>query len=1252
MSSVGSLEIQLMANIARLSSDMQSAQRTVGGAMSNIERTVNAAKKVFVGLAAGLSVRAFGSWISGAIDAADQASKLGQQIGVSTSQVAGLQLAFTQSGMSATQMVPLMSKLNVAIANGSKAFDAMGLSGRAADGSLKVTRQLLGEVADKFAGYENGAAKTALAVGLLGEEGAKLLPLLNGGAQALDDYDAMAKKLGLTISDSTGKAAERFNDTLDLVGQSTQGMARQIAAQLLPTLSGLADNFFTAMTEGDKLKNTADFLANSLKVLYIGGMGIVEVFSTVGSVLGGTAAIIVAALSGDFKGAAAIFDAMKKDVGDGWTATAKQMTDAWHTTGSAGLEAMATLQKTAKATAPALADLEAQTKANAEAAKKAAKALEDMHKAGDAAAKARQDIVTKERDGIHDWMTAQDEAYAAAVKGSQEAVIAAKAEVEQYGMTASQIAEITLLTMESSRAKYRDGAAGLEALEKQIAAQKELIGWMRGREVLDANKKVNDAQVAEQKKTIEQIDDIFRTGFAGMVNGGENAWAAFTKSLATTFKTTVADAIYKTFAQPFVVKIVASVLGITGAGAANAAGTGSSLLSGASTASSLMGGASAFGGAFSAGAAVGTEAFSAGLTMMTQATGASSFMAGAGQALGAIGPVGWAALAAVAVLSLRSSKISAANTGDASLTTDANGNAINLGSINGLSQQTAGLAAGMQASYATAARALGITLAQTNFATGSNSGRQGANPNLAFASTVNGNSFQSGEISAADSAAVSLAAARAVFSALKSSTLPEYLAGAFDGITASTATQEQITAALAGAQALATFHNALTALPFERLASLSYEATQALIAYSGGLDALAANLGTYYTNFFSDEEQRAQKIININAATLGSGLDAATATRESFRALVEAQDLTTASGQQTYAALLAVSGAFAGITPAAVQATLAVDKVSVAVIDMAQLAAEAAKTAVSDAMSGLGRAVDAERNRITDVYQSQAASINASLMTVGNSISQLQTLAGTLKSTLDGMRIAGSTTAYRTSAQDEISAALAQARSGGGLPLAGELDSALRTVAQPSEQLFGSFEDYARDFYKTANDISALADLTQTALTADQTQQQQMTNQLAALERYHAGDMAQLDSLISTAQAQLDAANRINNSVISVSAALSGLSQALYLLASSQAAVPAFAGGGIHTGGLRIVGERGPELEATGPSRIFNASQTRSLLSGGNDDMVAELRALRIEVAGLRASSDATAAHTNKTARLIDRAMPSGTAIAVETVTA
>lgn len=45
--------------------------------------------------------------------------------------------------------------------------------------------------------------------------------------------------------------------------------------------------------------------------------------------------------------------------------------------------------------------------------------------------------------------------------------------------------------------------------------------------------------------------------------------------------------------------------------------------------------------------------------------------------------------------------------------------------------------------------------------------------------------------------------------------------------------------------------------------------------------------------------------------------------------------------------------------------------------------------------------------------------------------------------------------------------------------------------------------------------------------------------------------------------------------------------------------VPGFAAGGDHAGGLRLVGEKGPELEATGPARIFNASQTAQILRGG-----------------------------------------------------
>ena len=51
------------------------------------------------------------------------------------------------------------------------------------------------------------------------------------------------------------------------------------------------------------------------------------------------------------------------------------------------------------------------------------------------------------------------------------------------------------------------------------------------------------------------------------------------------------------------------------------------------------------------------------------------------------------------------------------------------------------------------------------------------------------------------------------------------------------------------------------------------------------------------------------------------------------------------------------------------------------------------------------------------------------------------------------------------------------------------------------------------------------------------------------------------------------------------------------------AQVPGFANGGMHAGGLRIVGERGPELEATGPARIWTADQIATAMSAARGEL-------------------------------------------------
>lgn len=51
-------------------------------------------------------------------------------------------------------------------------------------------------------------------------------------------------------------------------------------------------------------------------------------------------------------------------------------------------------------------------------------------------------------------------------------------------------------------------------------------------------------------------------------------------------------------------------------------------------------------------------------------------------------------------------------------------------------------------------------------------------------------------------------------------------------------------------------------------------------------------------------------------------------------------------------------------------------------------------------------------------------------------------------------------------------------------------------------------------------------------------------------------------------------------------------------------------------GSVEALRTSGPELEVTGPSRIYNASQTAAMLNGGGNG--AELRAVRAELAELK----------------------------------
>jgi hypothetical protein len=78
--------------------------------------------------------------------------------------------------------------------------------------------------------------------------------------------------------------------------------------------------------------------------------------------------------------------------------------------------------------------------------------------------------------------------------------------------------------------------------------------------------------------------------------------------------------------------------------------------------------------------------------------------------------------------------------------------------------------------------------------------------------------------------------------------------------------------------------------------------------------------------------------------------------------------------------------------------------------------------------------------------------------------------------------------------------------------------------------------------------------------------------------------------------------------------------------------VKGFADGGIHTGGWRIVGEEGPELEYTPPSRIYSNSDSSDMFD--MSELVAEVKQLRED---MRSANYAIAKNTQKTAKTLEK---------------
>lgn len=387
--SAGSIVFDLLMRTASFETDTKRAEKR----LKALQKEAEAFGKAFgVAVVGGASAATYA--LLETINAMDEASKGAQKVGVTTEAFTGLAHAAKLADLDTADLTKTLVKLSTEASTGNDAFKAMGIDVRDATGKLKAADVLLGEVADKFAGYEEGAERTALAVELFGEKvGPKLIPLLASGSKGIAEMTKEARALGLVIDTETGKAAEEFNDNLTRLGGASKGFANEVAAGLLPILREVTDEMVRGAKEGGGYgKIFSDAIAVALQTVIVLGSDVAFVFKGIGRDIGGMAAQLVALARLDFDSFTFLGDAMKADA-----AKAREELDAFQArvmgVGDA-VKAAAEGAGAAGVVAPDVAAEKARAKAAAEAEKERIAALK---KAAQEAAKARADLQAEGR---------------------------------------------------------------------------------------------------------------------------------------------------------------------------------------------------------------------------------------------------------------------------------------------------------------------------------------------------------------------------------------------------------------------------------------------------------------------------------------------------------------------------------------------------------------------------------------------------------------------------------------------------------------------------------------------------------------------------------------------------------------------------------------------------------------------------------------------------------------------------------------
>lgn len=746
----------------------------------------------------------------------------------------------------------------------------------------------------------------------------------------------------------------------------------------------------------------------------------------------------------------------------------------------------------------------------------------------------------------------------------QQLVMAQHDYNDQIGLSEKQIAARTAALLREGAARKdieADIAEGFDLTGERAARIREEAAALRERAAAIVEGADKSERYSQWKSAVDQYGQIFQEGFADMLNGGSTGWSSFSRSLVTTFKTTVADQIYKMFARPIVVQLVGSYLGVSPTAIAGeisnqpngygitpqSAGGSAGLISAAQTASSLY---KAISGGFDSLSGSVADAVQAGLYK----TGLSSNIASNGAFANGVGSAASMVGGYMAGSALNSAISGKYETGSGFMKTEKIATAVAsyfspiagaiVGGVSGLinrafgmgpkETQTTGLSGSISAGGLTASSyakwhedggwfrsdkngtdskslstdALAVIangLSQIKAVSSSFATSIGADANLiaSYSKSFNIDLGKDGKIEDGVTKLLS-----SVGDELAARLVPNIAQFTKSGETASS-TLERLASDFTATTQMAQLLGKTAAEAFGSAGIASAATRERLVDLAGSASNLTSWASSYAQNYLTEQEKLAPVKKAVDEAMSSLGLASVT-TRDEFKRVVASLDLTTEAGAKQFTSMMQLADAFAQVHAATETLTRS----------ESDIASE--RASLQDQLDQLTMT----STQLLKKQRDALAEANRPLFDMVQTAQKLADTSSSLKSFRDSVRslsdsLSTGSLSVLTPEQQEVELKsqyekIRAAAMGGDTTAQGKFSDALTAWLTASQKLNAGDTTYQADFAQGQKDASAAASWATGQIDSAQAQLSEMNSQTLALKGM---------------QNTLDAANKILDTI-------------------------------------------------------------------------------------------------------------------------